>query len=340
MPTPAVSVLLPCYNAANTLEECLFSLEGQTLGDYELVAVDDGSSDSTLEILQSWQRRDARFRVLERSHAGIIHALNAGLGECRAPLVARLDADDRCRPERLRLQAQYLQDHPEVALVSCLVEGFPPEQVREGFRIYLEWQNALVTDADIQREMFIESPFAHPSVMFRKAWVEKVRGYQEHGWPEDYDLWLRLYLAGAHFGKIPQVLLEWREAPQRLTRTDSRYSLENFLRLKAWALKNGPLQGREAVFIWGAGMMGRRLGKQLQLLQAPLAAYFDIDPEKIGHTRRGLPILPPEALMGCWQEYAHPILLAAVGARGARPLIRARLEEFGLREGEDWLFCA
>jgi glycosyltransferase involved in cell wall biosynthesis len=340
MASPAVSVLLPCYNAASTLEECLASLEAQTFTDYEVVAVDDGSSDSTLEILQSWQHRDARYRVVARPHAGIISALNAGLPECKAPLVARIDADDRCMPERLEQQAQFLRENSGIALVSCLVESFPAEKVREGFRIYIEWQNALVTDADIRREMFVESPFAHPSVMFRKEWVEKVGSYQEHGWPEDYDLWLRLYLAGAHFGKVPQMLLEWREAPQRLTRTDKHYSLENFLRLKAWALVNGPLRGRETVFIWGAGMMGRRLGKQLQLQKAPLVAYFDIDPVKIGHTRRGLPILAPEELPGRWQRVTHPILLAAVGARGARPIIRARLEAFGLNEGEDWLFCA
>jgi glycosyltransferase involved in cell wall biosynthesis len=340
MSIPAVSVLLPCYNAASTLVECLASLEAQSFQDYEVVAVDDGSSDSTLEILQSWQRKDPRYRLLAKPHAGIISALNSGLAECRASLVARLDADDCCRPERLGLQVPFLQDHPELALVSCRVEGFPAEQVREGFRIYIDWQNALVTDADIRRELFIESPFAHPSVMFRKAWVDQVGGYQEHGWPEDYDLWLRLYLAGAHFAKLPQVLLEWREAPQRLTRTDSRYSLENFLRLKAWALVNGPLRGREAVFIWGAGMMGRRLGKQLQLQEAPLVAYIDIDPRKIGHNRRGLPILAPEALPEWWKKYSNPILLVAVGARGARPLIRARLEAFGLNEGEDWLFCA
>ena len=337
---PTVSVLLPCYNAASTLEEALASLEEQTLADYEVIAVDDGSTDHTLELLQSWRRRDPRYKILSRPHQGIIPALNAGLAECHAAYVARMDADDHCTAERMALQAQFLDENPETALVGCLVRGFPAEQVREGFRIYMEWQNSLVEDADIRREMFIESPFAHPSVMFRKEWVESAGGYQEHGWPEDYDLWLRLYLAGAHFGKVPQVLLEWREAPQRLTRTDSRYSLENFLRLKAHALTQGPLRGREAAFIWGAGMMGRRLGKQLQHRKAPLAAYIDIDPKKIGHTRRGLPILAPEELPGWWKRFSNPILLAAVGARGARPLIRARLEEYRLVEGEDWLFCA
>jgi glycosyltransferase involved in cell wall biosynthesis len=338
--SPAVSVLLPCFNAAQTLTEALASLGAQTLPGFEVIAVDDGSTDGTLEILQAWAKRDRRFQVLARQHEGIITALNSGLAVCRAPYVARIDADDRCHPERLRLQAQYLDDHPEIALVSCLVRGFPEGQVAQGFAIYMDWQNSLVTDAAIRREIFIESPFAHPSVMFRKAAVERTGGYQEHGWAEDYDLWLRLYWAGERFGKVPQALLEWRESPQRLTRTDSRYSLENFLRLKAQALVRGPLQGRRAVMIWGAGMMGRRLGKQLQNLGAPLTAFIDIDPKKIGRTRRGLPILAPEALPAWWRQASNPILLAAVGARGAKPLIRERLVELDLVEGVDWLFCA
>jgi hypothetical protein len=166
--------------------------------------------------------------------------------------------------------------------------------------------------------------------------LNQVGGYQDHGWAEDYDLLLRLYLAGTRFAKLPQVLLEWREHPQRLTRTDSRYSLENFLRLKAFYLTRGPLAGRDAVIIWGAGMAGRRLGKQLARLEAPLRAYVDIDPRKIGRTRRGLPILPPEALPDWWGRFTNPVILAAVGARGARPLIRQELTGMGFREGQDW----
>jgi cellulose synthase/poly-beta-1,6-N-acetylglucosamine synthase-like glycosyltransferase len=173
-------------------------------------------------------------------------------------------------------------------------------------------------------------------VTFRKAVIEDLGGYRERGWAEDYDLWLRLYLQGARFAKIPQILLYWREYPERLTRSDGRYSLENFLRAKAYYLVRGPLAGREAVILWGAGMMGRRLSKQLQRQHAPLAAFIDIDPKKIGRTRRGLPILAPDDLLELWQRYSNPVLLAAVGARGARTLIRERLEGMGLREGQDW----
>jgi glycosyltransferase involved in cell wall biosynthesis len=337
---PAVSVLLPCYNAAGTLGEALESLAGQTSQDFEVVSVDDGSEDGTPDLLRAWTERDGRFRVLRQAHGGIISALNAGLQACRAPYIARLDADDRAHPERLKKQAAYLDAHPEAAVVGCLVAAFPAGQVRQGFRIYLEWLNSLVSDAEIRREFFVESPLAHPSVIFRREWVERTGGYQERGWPEDYDLWLRLYLAGARFAKVPEVLLDWRERPERLTRTDGRYSLENFLRLKAYYLQRGPLAGRDGVFIWGAGMVGRRLSKHLLRQGAPLRAFFDIDPRKIGSTRRGLPVLPPEALPEQWGRFSKPALLAAVGARGARPLIRSRLEALGLREGQDWWSAA
>jgi glycosyltransferase involved in cell wall biosynthesis len=327
---------MPCYNAAKTLTEALESLVNQTFSDFEVVLVDDGSTDETPDILRAWAARDSRFRLLTHPHAGIVTALAAGLVACQAQYVARMDTDDRSHPERLARQVDYLDEHPGVGLVSCCVVGFPAGDVREGFRIYMDWLNSLLADEAIQREIFIESPFPHPSVAFRRQSVDRVGGYQERGWPEDYDLWLRLYLAGTHFAKLPQVLLEWREHPDRLTRTDGRYSLENFLRLKAYYLARGPLKGRDAVIVWGAGMMGRRLSKHLLRQDVPLVAFVDVDPRKIGRTRHQLPILAPDALDAWWARYEHPVVLAAVGARGARQLIRERLTTLGLEEGLDW----
>ncbi|MFN2275016.1 MAG: glycosyltransferase [Anaerolineales bacterium] len=333
---PAVSVLMPCYNVAETVDEAIESIVAGTFTDFELLAVDDGSTDSTAERLQAWSLREGRVRVLERGHAGIIPALNAGLAACRAALVARMDADDRCHPERLERQVEQMRAHPELALVGSLVEGFPVDDVRGGFQAYIEWLNHLVDHESIAREIFIESPFAHPSVMFRKRWVAQVGGYVERGWPEDYDLWLRLYLAGAHFAKVPEVLLYWREYPDRLTRTDARYAVSQFLRAKAHYLTLGPLKDRDAVIVWGAGQMGRRIAKHLDRAGAPLAAFIDIDPGKIGRQKRGKPVLPPESLPGELTGYRNPVVLAAVGSRGARALIRERLSGMGLREGLDW----
>lgn len=333
---PQVSVLMPCYNAAATLPEALDSLARQTLTDYELVAVEDGSRDSTHTILQEYANHDQRLRIFSIPHGGIVAALNYGLAACRAPLVARMDADDRCHPERLAAQRAFLEQNTEIDVVGCLVSAFPKSQVRAGFRVYLAWLNRLLEDADIRREIFIESPLPHPSVMFRAAVVRAAGGYQDHGWAEDYDLWLRLYLRGSRFAKVAQELLEWREHPERLTRSDGRYALENFIRAKAYYLSQGPLHGCDRLIIWGAGMHGRRISKYLLRHGAPLQAFVDIDPRKIGRTRRGAPIVAPEELPELWSGADRPVLLAAVGARGARRLIRARLEQQGFVEGQDW----
>ncbi len=333
---PAVSVIMPCYNAAETVDETLHSLVRQTYSDFEVLAIDDGSTDTTLQILYTWSKRDSRIHVLERPHAGVIEASNVGLSECNASLVARMDADDISHPDRFSKQIEFLDQNPEIALVGCLVEGFPPEDVRQGFQIYLNWLNDLVAPESIEREIYIESPLAHPSIMLRKFWIDDVGEYQEHGWPEDYDLLLRLNLAGAKFAKVPEVLHFWREHPRRLTRTDSRYSVENFLRAKAHYLCRDLIKGRDSVIIWGAGQMGRRISKHLLREGAPLVAFIDVDPKKIGRERRGRPIYAAEDLPDLWAGLEAPILLAAVGARGARKLIREQLSRLGFLEGEDW----
>ncbi len=327
---------MPCFNAADTVDEALNSLLTQTFSDFEIVAVDDGSSDATGEHLTKWAKLDPRISILTIPHAGIIKALNAGINTCNAPFIARMDADDLAHPERLEKQITYLEAHPQIAVVGCLVEGFPVEDVGQGFRLYLEWLNHLVTPEAIARELFVESPLVHPSVMIRRTWLECVGGYQDHGWPEDYDLWLRMHIAGAQFAKVPEVLLSWREHPVRLTRTDDRYSLTNLLRVKAHYLLKGPLIDRNSVIVWGAGKIGRLLSRYLIQCGAPLTAFVDIDPSKIGRTRRGLPIISLSDLPGWWQSFEHPVVLAAVGSRGARALIRDQLTDMGFIEGSDW----
>lgn len=333
---PAVSIILPCYNVEETLQESLNSIKRQTLADYELIAINDGSTDTTLSILENWARREKRLQIISQPHSGVITAANIGIKESRSEYMARMDADDISHPERLALQVAYLDENPNVGVVSSLVEVFAKDGVREGYRLYVEWLNSLVTNEDIRREMFVESPLANPSVMVRTAWLKKVGGYEDHGWPEDYDMWLRLYLAGVVFAKIPKVLLKWRDHPGRITRTDRRYSVMNFLRAKAHYLARGPLDGRDAVILWGAGMMGRRLGKQLLREQVPLSLFVDIDPKKIGRKRWDCLIIPADDLLEWWGQYKNPVILAAVGARNARSLIRLRLNAFGFVEGQDW----
>ena len=337
---PLVSVILPAYNAAATLREAVASLLRQTFRDFEVLLIDDGSEDDTGRIAQALATEDARVRPTPSPHVGLVNALNLGLSLARGELIARMDADDLAHPDRFRRQTALLAGRPDVALAGCLIACFPADGVREGFRIYADWLNRLIEPEEIAREIFIESPLCHPSVMVRKRDVAAVGGYQDHGWAEDYDLWLRLHLAGKRFAKVPEVLLSWREHPDRLTRTDGRYSIENFLRAKAHYLAAGPLAGTRSAILWGAGQTGRRLSKHLAREGVRVLACIDIDPAKIGRSLRGSPILSPESLPDLHRAHGGPTILSAVASRGARDLIRRHLAGMGFVEGEHFLCVA
>ena len=334
MPSPRVSVLLPVRDAGPDLDGCIASLLRQTLSDFEVVAVDDGSVDGSGGELDAWARSDSRVTVLHRPPEGLVAALNAGLERCRASLVARMDADDICHPRRLELQAALLEARPELGAASCLVRHVPWHGVGEGFRIYEAWLNALATPAAIARERFIESPVAHPSAIVRRELYEGCGGYRDFDGPEDYDLWLRLLEAGVQIAKVERHLYFWREHGDRLTRTDGRYSVESFLRCKARYLLRGPLDSASAVVVWGAGQTGRRLSKHLLRGGARITAFVDIDPAKIGRSLRGRPVVGPGELPRLLADGA--VVLAAVASRGARALIRQQLDALGLAEGEDY----
>jgi glycosyltransferase involved in cell wall biosynthesis len=331
MSEPLVSVLLPVRDPGPYLKDCIASLDRQTLSEFEVVAVDDGSTDGSARVLDEWAARDERVKVIHRSESGLVETLNAGLELCTAPFVARMDADDVSHPKRFELQMAEFEELPWVGVVSSLVRHFPWHGVGEGYRVYEEWLNSLLTPEQISRERFVESPVPHPSAMVRREVLATAGGYRDEKWAEDFDLWLRLFEAGVTFTKVEKYLYFWREHAERLTRVDSRYSVENFLRCKAKYLLSGPLAGRQRVVIWGAGQTGRRISKHLLRDGAPVEAFVDIDPEKIGSTLREKPIISFEelrAMMG-----PGTVVLAAVGSRGARDLIRQQLNNIGLREG-------
>jgi len=329
-----VSVLLPVRDAAPYLADCVASLERQTLRTFEVIAVDDGSTDGSSEALDEWAARDARVRVVHRDQEGLVATLNAGLELCRAPFVARMDADDISHPRRFELQVREMEELPWVGVVSSLVRHFPWYRVGEGYRIYERWLNSLAAPAAISRERFVESPVPHPSAMVRRDVYEEAGGYRDEGWAEDFDLWLRLFEAGVTFSKVERYLYFWREHAERLTRVDGRYSVENFLRCKAKYLLSGPLAQSRRVVIWGAGQTGRRISKHLIRGGAPVDSFVDIDPEKIGSTLRERPILAVDELPGMIGE--GTVVLASVSSRGARELIREHLGRIGLREGREF----
>lgn len=330
---PRLSVLMPCRDAAAHLAECIASLEAQTFTDFEVIAVDDGSVDETGGELADWARRDPRVRVERVNAAGIVAALRRGLALARGDRIARMDADDIAHAERFARQMQLLDEQP-VAGCGTQVRYFPRAVVKHGALRYEQWINACLSRAEIAREVFVECPIAHPTLMVRRAALEDIGGYRDRGWPEDYDLVLRLWAAGHALANVPRVLLDWRESDGRLSRRDARYSLDAFRRCKLHYLSRTLLSARREIVVCGAGPVGKSIGRTLAARGFHIRAFVDLDPRKIGQTIHGARVIDYAALGAPDGAFA----LAAVAGASARARIRAALADAGWIEMRD--FCA
>jgi hypothetical protein len=246
-----------------------------------------------------------------------------------------MDADDLALPGRLAAQAEALRADATLGALGTRVEAFPETAVQEGMRRYVDWQNGLLSSHDHARQLFVESPLCHPSVMLRASALHAVGGFRDGAFPEDYDLWLRLDAAGFGLAKLPEVLLRWRHLPGRATLLDPRYARERFLALKAPHLARRLVLGGRPLDLWGAGVTGKRLARALEPHGVRVDRFIDIDPRKIGGRARGAPVVGLAALPAPGERF----VLVALGARGARDLARAELDRRGFREGTDYL-CA
>ena len=339
---PEVSILMPVRNGEGTVAQAVESCLAQTFGDFELLLADDGSTDDTAGILDRFSRIDRRVRVLRvPAPGGIVAAHTVLTAEARAPLLARMDADDVSRPARLERQVAALRERPELAGVGSLVRiarraGNGEAEPAEGFLRYQKWLNSLVEPEEIARERFIESPVVHPSVTMRRAALDKAGRYRDMPWAEDYDLFLRMMACGMPLAKVPEVLLDWYDSPGRLTRTDRRYSLENFLAAKAHFLGRMDAVRRFGVEISGAGPTGKMLARALLREAVLVHALYDTSPRRAGTSVAGVPVRGPEE-MGIYTEGA-PVQLAAVAQPGRRDVLRELLRGLGYTEGESF-YC-
>ncbi len=327
--TPLVSILLPCRNATSTVAEALASLTTQTFENFEIVAVDDGSVDGTLTLLDGWARRDARIRTFQSPQRGMVSALNEAASRSSGELLARMDADDIANPTRLERQVEFLGMHTDIAACGTGVSYFPRRLIRVGARRYESWINGIISPTAIERDLFVECPIPHPTLVVRASAFHQLGGYRDAGWPEDYDLILRLWEAGYRIGKVPEVLLRWREHPDRLSRTDPRYADDAFRRCKVHFIARR-IAGR-AVVICGAGPVGKAFARTLLANEHRIAAFIELDRRKIGQTIHGAPVLPWSAI----GRYRDAYALAAVGSPDARWEIREHLLAAGFREPED-----
>ncbi|MEE2779861.1 MAG: glycosyltransferase [Myxococcota bacterium] len=334
--SPRVSVLLPVHDAEETLAASLETVARQTLEDHEVVLVLNGCSDRSPAVAQRYADRDPRVRVLTLESANLVSALNYGLESCRATLVARHDADDLMEPQRLSLQVSALEANPQWDVVTCGVRcsGIGGHEPGAGMLRCVQWLNGLGSPEAIRQARFIDAPVVHPAVMFRRDVVVSVSGYRDGDFPEDHDLWLRLLERGTIFGRIPEVLVDWRDRADRFTRTDPRCRDDARRALVHRHLLSGPLKGGRRCRIWGAGPYGRRHARDLHALSGLVDDLIDIDPKKIGRqVAGGLPVVGSDSVV----EPDGRLILIGVASPGARQKIEGFLTERGHQSERDYL---
>ncbi len=322
-------------DAEATLPATLASVRRQTETRFECWIVDDGSRDGTPALVRAAVARDERFRVLTRPAQGLVTALNEGLARCRAPLVARMDADDLMHSRRLELQRLALEREPRLAGVGCHVRIFPRRGLRAGLRDYEAWLRTIDSPRRVREEALVECPLPHPTWMLRREVFARL-GYRDRGWPEDYDLLLRMLEAGEELGVVPRRLLAWREHPGRLWRNDAAYAQERFLACKAEHLARGFLAGCERYGLWGYGETGKALRRALEQHGKRPGHIVELHPGRLGETIHGAPVVRPEALPA---QPRLPLVVSVAGAV-ARTEIRATLARLGWRELVDYVCAA
>lgn len=228
---PRVSVVMPAYNAANYLKEAVDSVLAQTFKDFELIIINDGSTDETGKILNSY--KDKRIKIITQKNKGLVATLNKGIGLAKAELIARHDADDRSLPDRFERQVTLFDDDPKLVLAGSSMG------VMNMSSVYQHDHLLLLDDAELKQELLVRSPFAHGSVMFKKTAFLQAEKYQKSEWPaEDYGLWLRMAPFGA-FANIDKPLYVYRENEQGISVSNSSAQAKQTrtIRNLAWHLR-------------------------------------------------------------------------------------------------------
>lgn len=200
---PAVAVVMPVHNGEAFLSQAVESILAQGFGNFEFIVVDDASSDCSFDVLQQFS--DERLTVIRNQvNRGVAESLNIGIAQAKAPLIARMDADDLAHPDRLKLQVEFMANQPGVVLL-----GTEAERIDASGRV-TRYIKRLYSDVEIRWHLLTANPFIHPSVVFRADAFRQTGGYEPAlRCAQDYDLWCRLSLLGK-CANLPQCLLSYR----------------------------------------------------------------------------------------------------------------------------------
>ncbi|MBR9846633.1 MAG: glycosyltransferase [Algicola sp.] len=281
MPKPLISILTPFKNTSEFLPECLNSILQQTYEHWELLIVDDHSTDHSYAIVNEFAQKDPRIKLFKNSGSGIINALRLSFEECSGTYITRMDSDDIMHPKKLEFMLNDLQKHGRKHIALGLVKYFSETGIGDGYAKYESWLNDLTSKGNNYNEIYKECVIPSPCWMIHKEDLKACKAFYPNRYPEDYDLTFRFYKNNIKCIPCNKILHYWRDYSTRASRTDSNYAENHFLELKLFYFLKLNYNDSRPLVIWGAGQKGKTIAKLLQKNNISFIWICD-NPKKIG----------------------------------------------------------
>lgn len=259
-----ISVLTPFKNTADFLPSCIKSIQSQTYTFWELIIVDDNSSDNSYDIVNSYAIKDPRIKLFKNSGAGIISALRLAFENSQGEFITRMDSDDIMAPNKLQTMATDLKIHGKGHIALGLVNYFSDMgDLGNGFQRYETWLNNLTGTGENFKEIYKECVIPSPCWMVYRTDLTICKAFEPNRYPEDYDLAFRFYKGQLKCIPSNNVLHHWRDYPNRASRTDEHYSKNHFIPLKIRYFLKLDYRSTRPLALWGAGNKGKMVARKL-----------------------------------------------------------------------------
>ncbi len=331
----SVSILMPVYNAAPYLEKCLNSIRHQSDTNWELIAVDDHSTDNSWGVLQSYQLKDPRIKACRNPGRGIIHALRFALQQSRGTWITRMDADDIMATHKVEALRRALEGKGPEYLSTGLVAYFSDEKLGEGYKKYAYWLNELTLQQQHYQHIYKECVIPSPCWMISRADLLKCGGFSPDKYPEDYDLCFRFYEQKIKIIGVPDLLHYWRDHGKRASRNQEVYADNFFMPLKMEYFIQLDYDSDREVVVWGAGKKGKRIAKWLLKQQVPFTWVCN-NPKKWGRHIYDQPLFSCQKILSLEKVQ---ILVAVASPKGQKDIQHFSRKQ-GFKTGKDiFFFC-
>ena len=262
-PQVEVSILMPIKNALPYLHSCVESILAQSLDSWELIAVDDHSTDGSYQVIQDYAASDPRIISIKNPDHGIIHALRAAFAQSSGTKITRMDADDIMDRNKLRLLAEPLCRHGKGFVSIGKVRYFSDRPLGNGYMRYAQWLNNLTEMRNNFSDLYRECPIPSPCWMLWADDLKRIEAFDHDRYPEDYDLAFRMYLGGLRIVGAKEEIHLWRDHDARSSRTQDHYKDNQFLALKMYYFKKLHFDPKRKLILWGAGRKGKAIALSL-----------------------------------------------------------------------------